>query len=165
MRYACSMKSDNRTWHTHSFCVYDLSFDSFKTVWVEVNHSQPWKRQRMATASSIVNGVSIPTWIVVWMRDHKHLQGLVVPLVGLVGDLKALLPNTSIHVIEAQQGVYIQHLWTTEQFRDCHHECYCTDSSGPILICITIPKYLYKNLHLETQKCDKDVTFSNFTQN
>ncbi len=36
---------------------------------------------------------------------------------------------------------------------------------GFIWTCISIPKYLYKNLHLETQRCDKDVTFSNFTQN
>lgn len=44
------------------------------------------------------------------MRDHKDLQGLVVPLVGLVGDVEALLPHPAVLVVEGQERVHGQHL-------------------------------------------------------
>lgn len=50
------------------------------------------------------------TWIVVGVRNHKHLQRLAVPLVGFVRYVKALFPHAAIGVVELEERVHIQHL-------------------------------------------------------
>lgn len=50
------------------------------------------------------------TWIVVGVGDNKHLKRLPVPLVGLVGNVKALFPHAAVRVVKLEDGVHIQHL-------------------------------------------------------
>ena len=63
----------------------------------------------------------LPTWVIVGVRHHKNLQGFIVPLSGLIRDVKALLPHASIHIIKAQQGVHIQHLWIYRHTNTSRH--------------------------------------------
>lgn len=50
------------------------------------------------------------TGVVVRVRHQEHFQRLLVPLVALVTDLKALFPGAAVGVIKRQQVVNIQQL-------------------------------------------------------
>lgn len=50
------------------------------------------------------------TRIIVGVGNHKHLQRLIVPLIGFISNVKALFPNATIGVVKLQEGIHIQHL-------------------------------------------------------
>ncbi len=50
------------------------------------------------------------TWIIVGMGDNKHFQRLIVPLIRVIGNVKALFPYAPIRVVKLEEGVHVQHL-------------------------------------------------------
>lgn len=60
------------------------------------------------------------TCVIVRMRHHKDLQGLGIPLVILIGNIKPLLPNSTVRIVERNEAVHIQHLNTRESGSHCY---------------------------------------------
>ena len=50
------------------------------------------------------------TWVIVWVRNHKHLQRLLLITVHGVSDLKALLPDASGWIVKGDSIKHILHL-------------------------------------------------------
>lgn len=57
------------------------------------------------------------TWIIVGVRNHKHLQSFGVPLIGFIHYVKALFPHTTIRVVKLEERVHIQHLKGKQQYK------------------------------------------------
>lgn len=49
--------------------------------------------------SAILQGNRL-TWVIVGVRDDKHLQLFLIPLIRLVRYVKALFPHAAVDVVE-----------------------------------------------------------------